>query len=121
VNVDNGTGKVRGIWDQSNEQAIPIFEQILWPFRDLGVVAVKHGDTGGTDHQAFDRAGIPGFNFIQDPIEYGVRTHHTFVDTYDALMIEDLKQAAVVVAATVYQLAMRDEMMPRKVQADATN
>ncbi len=121
VNVDNGTGKVRGIWDQSNEQAIPIFEQILWPFRDLGVVAVKHGNTGGTDHLAFDAAGIPGFNFIQDPIEYGVRTHHTYVDTYDALMLEDLKQAAVVVAATVYQLAMRDEMMPRKVQADATN
>jgi len=121
VNVDNGTGKIRGIWDQSNEQAIPIFEQILWPFRDLGVVAVKHGNTGGTDHLAFDGAGIPGFNFIQDPIEYGVRTHHTFVDTYDALMIEDLMQAAVVVAATVYQLAMRDEMMPRKVQADATN
>ena len=121
VNVDNGTGKIRGIWDQSNEQVIPIFEQILWPFRDLGVVAVKHGNTGGTDHLAFDGAGIPGFNFIQDPIEYGVRTHHTFVDTYDALMLDDLKQAAVVVAATVYQLAMRDEMMPRKVQADATN
>ena len=121
VNVDNGTGKVRGIWDQSNEQVIPIFEQILWPFRDLGVVAVKHGNTGGTDHLAFDRAGIPGFNFIQDPIEYGVRTHHTFLDTYDALMLDDLKQAAVVVAATVYQLAMRDEMMPRKVQADAAN
>jgi Zn-dependent M28 family amino/carboxypeptidase len=121
LNVDNGTGKIRGIWDQSNEQVIPIFEQILWPFRDLGVVAVKHGNTGGTDHLAFDGAGIPGFNFIQDPIEYGVRTHHTFVDTYDALMLDDLKQAAVVVAATVYQLAMRDEMMPRKAKADATN
>ncbi len=83
VNVDNGTGKVRGIWDQMNEQAIPIFEQLLWPFHDLGVVAVKHGNTGGTDHLAFDRAGIPGFNFIQDPIEYGVRTHHTYIDTYD--------------------------------------
>jgi len=121
VNVDNGTGRIRGIWDQSNEQVIPIFEQLLWPFRDLGVVAVKHGNTGGTDHLAFDRAGIPGFNFIQDPIEYGVRTHHTNVDTFDNLVLEDLQQAAVVVASTVYHLAMRDEMIPRKEAADATN
>jgi len=121
VNVDNGTGKVRGIWDQSNEAAIPVFEQLLWPFRDLGVVAVKHGNTGGTDHQSFDRAGIPGFNFIQDPIAYGTMTHHTFLDVYDHLEIDDLKQAAVVVASTVYHLAMRDAMMPRKAAAGATN
>ena len=114
VNVDNGTGRLRGIWDQSNEAAIPVFEQILWPFRDLGVVAVKHGNTGGTDHLAFDAAGIPGFNFIQDPIEYGINTHHTQLDTFDHLVIEDLQQAAVVVAATVYALSMREEMMPRK-------
>ncbi len=116
VNVDNGTGRIRGIWDQSNEKAIPVFEQLLWPFRDLGVVAVKHGDTGGTDHLSFDRAGIPGFNFIQDPIEYGINTHHTDLDTFDHLVIPDLEQAAVVVAATVYALAMRDDMMPRKTQ-----
>ncbi|MGD2136565.1 MAG: M20/M25/M40 family metallo-hydrolase, partial [Gemmatimonadales bacterium] len=121
VNVDNGTGRIRGIWDQMNEAAIPVFEQILWPFRDLGVVAVRHGNTGGTDHLAFDAAGIPGFNFIQDPIEYGVRTHHTNVDTYDALVLDDLQQAAVVVAATVYHLAMRDGMMPRKAPPPATN
>ena len=114
LNVDNGTGKIRGIWSQSNEQAIPIFEQILWPFRDLGVVAVKHGDTGGTDHLAFDAVGIPGFNFIQDPIEYGTRTHHTAADTYERLMLDDLRQAAVVVAATAWQLANRDGMVPRK-------
>lgn len=114
VNVDNGTGRIRGIWDQSNEAVIGVFEQILWPFRDLGVVAVRHGNTGGTDHLAFDGAGIPGFNFIQDPIEYGINTHHTELDTYDHLVIEDLQQAAVVVAATVYALAMRDEMVPRK-------
>ncbi len=114
LNVDNGTGRLRGIWDQSNAAAIPVFEQILWPFRDLGVVAVKHGNTGGTDHLAFDAAGIPGFNFIQDPIEYGTHTHHTAADTYERLMLDDLKQAAVVVAATAYHLAMRDEMMPRK-------
>jgi hypothetical protein len=114
VNLDNGTGRIRGIWNQSNEQATPVFEQILWPFRDLGVVAVRHGNTGGTDHLSFDRAGIPGFNFIQDPIEYGINTHHTELDTFDHLVLDDLRQAAVVVAATVYALAMRDEMMPRK-------
>jgi hypothetical protein len=119
LNVDNGTGKIRGIWDQSNEQAIPIFEQILWPFRDLGVVAVKHGNTGGTDHLAFDAVGIPGFNFIQDPIEYGSRTHHTAADTYERLMMDDLRQAAVVVAATAWHLANRDGMVPRKPQGPA--
>jgi hypothetical protein len=119
LNVDNGTGKIRGIWDQSNEQAIPIFEQILWPFRDLGVVAVKHGNTGGTDHLAFDAVGIPGFNFIQDPIEYGTRTHHTAADTYERLMLDDLRQAAVVVASTAWHLANREEMVPRKPQQAA--
>jgi carboxypeptidase Q len=119
LNVDNGTGKIRGIWDQSNDQAIPIFEQILWPFRDLGVVAVKHGNTGGTDHLAFDAAGIPGFNFIQDPIEYGSRTHHTAADTYERLMMDDLRQAAVVVAATAWHLANRDGLVPRKPQGAA--
>jgi carboxypeptidase Q len=121
VNVDNGTGKLRGIWTQSNAAVIPIFEQLLWPFRDLGVVAVKHGNTGGTDHLSFDRAGIPGFNFIQDPIAYGTMTHHTELDVYDHLEIDDLKQAATVVAATVYHLAMRDEMVPRKAGVGATN
>lgn len=121
VNVDNGTGRIRGIWDQSNEKAIPVFEQILWPFRDLGVVAVKHGNTGGTDHLSFDAAGIPGFNFIQDPIEYSLNTHHTTLDSYDHLVIDDLKQAAVVVAATVYALAQREDMVPRKTPAAATS
>jgi Zn-dependent M28 family amino/carboxypeptidase len=85
------------------------------------VVAVKHGNTGGTDHLSFDRVGIPGFNFIQDPIAYGTMTHHTFLDVYDHLELDDLQQAAVVVAATVYHLAMRDEMMPRKPATPATN
>jgi hypothetical protein len=114
VNVDNGTGRLRGIWNQSNDAVVPIFEQILFPFRDLGVVAVRRGNTGGTDHLAFDAAGVPGFNFIQDPIEYGTRTHHTDADSYERLVLDDLKQAATVVAYTVYHLAMRDEMMPRK-------
>jgi carboxypeptidase Q len=114
LNVDNGTGRIRGIWNQSNARAVGIFEQILGPVRDLGVVAVRRGDTGGTDHLAFDDVGIPGFNFIQDPMEYGFWTHHTDLDTFDHLALDDLKQAAVVVAATAYHLAMRDEMMPRK-------
>jgi hypothetical protein len=114
VNVDNGTGRLRGIWDQSNPAVIPIFQQILAPFQDLGVVAVRHGNTGGTDHLAFDAAGVPGFNFIQDPIEYGTRTHHTDADSYERLVLDDLKQAAAVVAYTVYHLATRDQMMPRK-------
>ena len=119
LNVDNGTGRIRGIWDQSNEKAIPIFEQTLWPFRDLGVVAVKHGNTGGTDHLAFDAVGIPGFNFIQDPIEYGTRTHHTNADTYERMLLDDLRQAAVVVAATAWHLANRDGMVPRKGMREA--
>ena len=114
VNLDNGTGKVRGIWSQSNSAVVPIFEQILSPFRDMGVLAVRDGNTGGTDHQSFDRVGVPGFNFIQDPIEYSIRTHHSNVDTYERLVIDDLKQAATVVAWTVYHIANRDEMMPRK-------
>ncbi len=114
VNLDNGTGKIRGIWSQSNSAVVPIFEQILSPFRDMGVLAVRDGNTGGTDHQSFDRVGVPGFNFIQDPIEYSIRTHHSNVDTYERLVIDDLKQAATVIAWTVYHIANRDEMMPRK-------
>jgi hypothetical protein len=121
VNLDNGTGKIRGIWNQSNSAVTPIFEQLLFPFRDLGVIAVRQGNTGGTDHLAFDAAGIPGFNFIQDPIEYGIRSHHSYVDTYERLMIDDLKQAAAVVAWTVYSIANRDELMPRKSGRPATD
>jgi carboxypeptidase Q len=121
LNIDNGTGRLRGIWNQSNAAATPIFEQLLWPFRGDGVVAVRHGNTGGTDHLAFDAAGIPGFNFIQDPIEYSLRTHHSNADTFDRLILDDLKQAAIIVASTAYHLAMRDEMFPRKAPPSANN
>jgi carboxypeptidase Q len=84
-------------------------------------VAVRHGNTGGTDHLAFDAVGIPGFNFIQDPIEYSLRTHHSNADTFDRLVIEDLMQAAVIVASTAYHLAMREEMFPRKATAAASD
>jgi carboxypeptidase Q len=116
LNFDNGTGRIRGIYSQMNEGVIPVFEQILWPFRDLGVVGVKHGNTGSTDHVAFDRAGIPGFQFVQDPIEYSIRSHHSHIDTFERMVLDDLKQAAVVVASLVYHLATRDEMLPRKPQ-----
>ncbi len=119
LNFDNGTGRIRGIYAQMNEQVVPIFEQLLAPFRDLDVVTVRHENTGGTDHLSFDRAGIPGFQFVQDPIEYSSRTHHSHVDTYERLVIEDLQQAAVIVASLAYHIAMRDEMLPRKETAAA--
>jgi hypothetical protein len=114
LNVDNGSGRLRGVWGQGNEAAVKVFEQILAPFRDLGVVASRIHNTGGTDHLSFDRVGVPGFQFIQDPLEYSIRSHHSHVDTYERLVMDDLKQAATVVAWTVYTIANRDEMMPRK-------
>ena len=113
-NLDNGTGKVRGIYLQGNEAAGPIFSQWLKPFHDLGAIAVTPRNTGGTDHLSFDRVGLPGFQFIQDPIEYSTRTHHTNMDSYDHLLPDDLKQAATVVASFVYNAAMRDQKIPRK-------
>jgi len=111
-NLDSGTGRIRGIASEMNPHAIPIFEQILRPFRDLGVVAFRDEYSGCDDRCSFDSVGVPGFEFIQDPIDDD--TYHTNIDTYDALLLDDLKQAAVVVASTVYHLAMRDEMFPRK-------
>ena len=113
-NLDNGSGKVRGIFLQENEAVRPIFEKWLEPFADLGATAVKSGNTGFTDHFTFDISGIPGFEFIQDPLEYLTRTHHSNMDVYDHLAINDLKQAAAVIASFVYHTAMRDEKLPRK-------
>lgn len=113
-NLDNGTGKIRGIYLQGNEACRPIFSQWFTPFKDLGASTVTISNTGGTDHLAFDAVGIPGFQFIQDPVEYGTRTHHTNMDSYDHLLAGDLKQAATIIAAFVYNAAMRDEMLPRK-------
>ena len=113
-NLDNGTGKVRGIYLQGNKNAGPVFEKWLEPFYELGAKTVTISNTGGTDHQSFDGVGIPGFQFIQDPIEYDTRTHHTNMDTYDHLVPEDLKQAATVIAAFVFNTAQRDEKIPRK-------
>jgi carboxypeptidase Q len=113
-NVDNGTGKIRGVYLQENAAVQPIFEAWMRPFKDLGMTALTMRNTGGTDHLSFDAVGIPGFQFIQDPIEYETRTHHSNMDVYDRLQPDDLKQAAVIVADFVYNTAMRDEMLPRK-------
>jgi hypothetical protein len=113
-NLDNGTGKIRGVYLQGNPAVGPIFREWLQPFRDLGAATVSLTSTGGTDHLSFDGVGLPGFQFIQDPVEYPTRTHHSNQDLYDRLQADDLKQAAVIMAAFVYQTAMRDQRLPRK-------
>ncbi len=113
-NIDNGTGKVRGIYLQGNEQCGPIFKSWLAPFNDLGAKTVTISNTGGTDHQSFDGVGLPGFQFIQDPMEYDTRTHHSNMDVYEHLSEDDLKQIATIVAAFAYNTAQRDEKLPRK-------
>jgi Zn-dependent M28 family amino/carboxypeptidase len=113
-NLDNGAGKIRGIYLQGNDAVRPVFEAWMAPFKDLGASTVTIRNTGATDHVAFDAVGIPGFQFIQDPLEYGTRTHHTNMDTYDRISKSDLMQASVIVASFVYNTAMRHEMLPRK-------
>jgi carboxypeptidase Q len=113
-NLDNGSGKIRGIYLQENAAIGPIFEQWMRPLADLGVTTITMRNTGGTDHEAFDSVGIPGFQFIQDPLDYGSRTHHSNMDLYERLQPEDLAQAAVVEAIFVYNAAQRDLMLPRK-------
>ncbi len=113
-NVDNGTGKLRGIYAQENAAVAPLFSAWLQPLEDLGATTVTMRNTGSTDHVPFDEAGIPGFQFIQDEVEYDTRTHHTNWDTYERLQREDLMQAAVVAATFVWEAANRPEMMPRK-------
>ena len=113
-NLDNGTGKIRGVYLQGNEGVRPIFRQWLQSFRDLGATTLSISNTGGTDHLAFDGIGLPGFQFIQDEIEYDTRTHHSNQDVFDRIQADDMKQAATIMAAFVYQTAMRDEKLPRK-------
>jgi hypothetical protein len=113
-NVDNGTGKIRGIYLQQNAGLASIFQQWMTPLADLGVTAITMRDTGGTDHEAFDSVGVPGFQFIQDMLDYSSRTHHSNQDTYERLQPDDLAQAATVEAIFVYNTAMRNQMLPRK-------
>ena len=113
-NLDNGTGRIRGVYLQGNAAVKPFFEAWLNPFADLGAKTLTLSNTGGTDHLPFDAVGLPGFQFIQDEIEYGTRTHHSNQDNYDRIQAEDMRQAATIMAAFVYQTAMMDEKLPRK-------
>jgi hypothetical protein len=113
-NLDNGTGKIRGIYTQENAAVRPMFEKWFEPFSDLGATSVTMRNTSGTDHLSFDSVDIPAFQFIQDPIEYETRTHHSNMDVYERLQKDDLMQAAVIMASFVYNAAMRDQMLPRK-------
>ncbi|HCC71407.1 MAG TPA: peptidase M28 [Bacteroidales bacterium] len=112
-NMDNGTGKFRGIYLQENDMVKPVFEAWLKPFKDMGCSTVTLRNTSGTDHLSFDALGLPAFQFIQDEIEYG-RGYHTVMDTYERLIMDDLRHNAVVVASLAYHAAMRDEVLPRK-------
>jgi carboxypeptidase Q len=113
-NLDNGTGKVRGVYMQGNEAVRPIFRKWLQPFREMGATTLTISNTGGTDHQSFDGIGLPGFQFIQDEIEYDTRTHHSNQDVFDRIQADDMKQASIIMAAFVYNAAMMDQKLPRK-------
>jgi carboxypeptidase Q len=113
-NLDNGTGKVRGVYTQENFAVAPIFRQWIAPLTDLGVSTISYRNTGGTDHLSFDAVGLPGFQYIQDPMDYDTRTHHSDMDTYDRLHALDLEQGAVLEAIFLYNTSEREAMMPRK-------
>jgi hypothetical protein len=116
-NMDNGGGRIRGINLQGNELVRPIFDAWLAPFHYLGATALTTLNTGGTDHMPFDALSLPAFQFIQDPLAYSSRTHHTHLDTYESIIEDDLKQSAVIMASFAYHAAMRDEKLPRKALA----
>jgi len=113
-NVDNGTGQIRGVYQQGNEAVAPIFQAWMEPFRNMGMTTLSIRNTGGTDHQSFDAVGLPGFQFIQDEVEYNARTHHSNMDTYERLQPSDMMRNAVIVASFVLNAANRDDRLPRK-------
>ncbi|TWI03427.1 Zn-dependent M28 family amino/carboxypeptidase [Luteimonas cucumeris] len=113
-NLDNGSGRIRGIYAQENLAAMPIFEAWMAPFNDIGATVVTNRNTGSTDHIPFDRVGLPGFQFVQDGLDYFSNVHHSDLDTYDHAAPEDLKQAAAVIASFAYHAAMREQKLPRK-------
>jgi Zn-dependent M28 family amino/carboxypeptidase len=113
-NMDNGTGKYRGVYLQGNESVRPVFRAWLQPFEKMGTNTLTIRNTGSTDHVPFDAIGLPGFQFIQDPIEYSTRTHHTNMDVYDKVLEEDLKHNAVVTASFAWMAANRRALLPRK-------
>ena len=113
-NLDNGTGAIRGVYLQGNEAVAPVFQAWMQPLRSLGMTTLTIRGTGGTDHLSFDEVGLPGFQFIQDPIEYNSRTHHSNMDVYERIQATDMMKDAVIVAAFAYHAANRDERLPRK-------
>src|SRR5580658_3587973 len=113
-NIDNGTGKIRGVYLQGNDMVAPLFNAWMVPFHDFGMTTLTIRNTGGTDHLSYDAVGLPGFQFIQDPLDYDTRTHHSNMDVYERIQEPDMKQMAVIVASFVYLTANRDEMIPRK-------
>jgi carboxypeptidase Q len=113
-NVDNGTGAIRGIYLQGNEAVAPIFQAWMEPFRNMGMTTLAIRNTGGTDHLSYDAVGLPGFQFIQDAVEYNTRTHHSNMDVYERIQAQDMMRNAVIVASFVYHAANRDEKLPRK-------
>jgi Zn-dependent M28 family amino/carboxypeptidase len=112
-NLDNGSGKIRGINAEGNVAAAPIFQDWLEPFASMGASTVSLRTSGGTDHVYMQTVGIPGYQFIQDPLDYGSRLHHTSIDSYDHLRAEDLRQAAVILASFLLNAANSDEPLPR--------
>ena len=119
-NVDNGSGKIRGVFLQGNEAIGPVFSAWMAPFKDMGMNTTSIRNTGGTDHLSFDAVGLPGFQFIQDPLQYGTRTHHSNMDVYEEVQPEDMKFNAAVVASFVWQTAQRAEKLPRKATVPRT-
>jgi Zn-dependent M28 family amino/carboxypeptidase len=113
-NLDNGTGRIRGVYLQGNESVRALFRQWLTPFRDMGAATLSISNTSGTDHLSFDAIGLPGFQFIQDEIEYDTRTHHSNQDVFDRIQGDDMKQAATIMAAFIYNAATMDAKVPRK-------
>ena len=114
-NLDNGTGKIRGVYLQGNDKVSPIFREWLSGFKDMDASTLSISNTGGTDHLAFDMIGIPGFQFIQEPIAYSSKTHHSNMDNYDHIVENDLKQAATIIAYFIWKTSQRDEKLPRKI------
>ena len=113
-NLDNGTGAIRGVYLQGNEAVAPIFEAWMKPFHNLGMTTLTIRNTGGTDHGSFDAIGLPGWQFIQDPLDYGTRSHHTNWDVYERAVAADLMKNATIIAAFAYHTANRDQLLPRK-------
>jgi hypothetical protein len=118
-NIDNGTGAIRGVYLQGNAAVGPIFKAWMEPFKSLGMTTITIQNTGGTDHQSYDGVGLPGFQFIQDEIEYNAITHHTNLDSYERLQAEDMRKNATIAAAFAFLTANRDDLLPRKPPAAA--